>query len=92
LFKLRLQQQIRAFTSALVRSVFVIRTARFSQPHSCVPSHRSKSTGLSRDVEAEAGSCSGPVPVETEAQKFYRFHIGQGFPNLLCQCTPSAFR
>ena len=32
------------FSSALVRTVFVIRTTRFSHPHQCVPSHRLEST------------------------------------------------
>jgi len=34
------------FSSALVRTAFVIRTTRFSHPHQCVPSHRLESTAL----------------------------------------------
>jgi len=45
-FKIRLQQHNRVFSFALVGTVFVIRTARSSHPHQCVPSHRLKSTAL----------------------------------------------
>jgi len=40
------QQDFFIRTRPVIRTVFVIRTTRFSYPHQCVPSHRLKSTEL----------------------------------------------